>query len=445
MKASLERISTRTFLCGVMLVAACLYFFHLRESLVFIADVARDTTRALELWKYKEITLIGPPASFGQSGTQQIFFGSLSLYLGAAGLVMGGLDPVAASYISGALFVAAIPALFIFLRLLIKDELASKLGVLVYAISPLTVTHARFFWNANFLIPFAIFFAYCASKKNYLLAGLIAGLMINFHYVTIVYGMGYIVYLLGKRNYRSAVAVCLGIVIASLPLLVFELRNEFYLTHAVLFNSTHGAGSLVQLIKGLFQSVLLIPLTFVGIVPAEISYPTFFSLTPSEFSYNARYLFPVYPLVIAGIVYAFMRMRKLSFIFGVIFFMLATSVRTVMHTPTSREYISLNTIEKIASAIIKDQPQAPYNITENIIGDARAISYRYFLLRDAAVQPESIEHYTNLDTLYVVSPSASKVYKEKRWEFTATPKLKLKHDTTIDTMHLFTYKKASKE
>lgn len=439
MKASLEHIPLRWFLILVMLCGIVLYAYRLSETTVFIADIARDATRSLELWRNKELTLIGPPASFGQRGTRELYFGSFSLYLGMLGLLLGGFNPIAATMLGIILLLCSVPCMYLFLKGVSQDEYFSRLGTLFYVLSPLTVSHARFFWNANFLIPFSVFLGLAIVRKRFLFAGLLLGVMINFHYACVLYGGGYLLYLLLKRRYKEGGLLLAGTLLASVPLIVFELRNEFYLTHALLFNLQKGSGSVLGLMGGLITSLIKVSFTFVGMLPAEISYPTLLPVELSRYSYAARYLFPIYPLLVWVLTRGLMlsKLRRIHLL--VLLLMGLTSVGIVMRTPLEKEYIPLTTIEKVSAAIVQDSPQAPYNITENIIGDARAISFRYFLLRDADVQPEGIESYQNLQTLYAVSPSKEKIYAEKRWEFTATPDLMLKKDQKIDSVHVYTF------
>jgi hypothetical protein len=419
-----------------------LYTYNLHGTTVFIADVARDTLRALEILKNRELTLIGPPASFGQYGTRNIFFGSLTLYAGAMGLAVGGLDPVATNLVSIALFLVAIPCVYMLFKELRFSEKEAAFGAILFAVSPLTVTHARFFWNANFLIPLSVFFWLAVMKRKPLIAGLLMGCMINVHYVSLYLLLGYAGWAMYMRRQREVVLFLLGTAITTLPLLTFELRNEWYLTQAVLFNLQHGAGG-----RGLTQVVIAamkLPLTFFGLVPAEITFP---SLLPAQLGgHSVRYFFPIYPLLIVGVLWVVRRLKLASIMPAVLIVVTMISLKVLWYTPVSSgAYVPLRTIERTAQIIVADNPEAPYNISENIIGDARGISFRYFLLRDARVQPESVEKYDDLQALYVISPSEDKIYKENRWEFQATKNLKLVREVPVDSVNVYVFRQASSE
>ncbi|PIV09537.1 hypothetical protein COS31_05155 [Candidatus Roizmanbacteria bacterium CG02_land_8_20_14_3_00_36_15] len=63
----------------------------------------------------------------------------------------------------------------------------------------------------------------------------------------------------------------------------------------------------------------------------------------------------------------------------------------------------------------------------------RALYLRFFLEKDHQIPKSNSElEYNNLKTLYIFSPNLNIVYKESRWEFTATENLKLAKTFFID-------------
>jgi hypothetical protein len=99
----------------------------------------------------------------------------------------------------------------------------------------------------------------------------------------------------------------------------------------------------------------------------------------------------------------------------------------------------VQTVEEISKAIVADSPTGKYNVTENILGDARSLSFRYFLMRDAKVKPQSVEVYDRIDTLYVVTPSLDKTYKEDRWEFVASGPKKISWEKDFGDLKLYKF------
>lgn len=421
-----------------------LYTYNIHETTVFIADVARDTLRSLEIWKHKELTLIGPPASFGQSGTRNIFFGSMSLYAGAFGLVIGRFDPVAANIFPILLFLVSIPFAYAFFKEIFKSDCFGRAGAVLFALSPLTLTHARFFWNANFLIPLSVFFWWALVKRKPIIGGLIAGVMINAHYVSVYLVIGYVIWALVKKRHHDFGWFVFGVLISSSPLFIFEMRNDFYLTHAIMFNLQHGVGGgSLAAIGGLIKSILLAPFVFMGLFSGEIAFPHLFPFVDRFAGATIRYLFPVYVWIIWIVLRVIHSENRRIGTYMIGAFMLVISIQTLTGAPAENQaYIPLSTIEKATQKIVQDNPQKPYNISENIIGDARGMSFRYFLLRDAQVQPENPETYGGLDALYVISPDKNKIYKEKRWEFTATPELVFEKEIPVNEVSVFVFKRS---
>jgi len=480
----------------VVVLGFIAYSFHLEKNLLFAHDTARDTLHALELFRERKLTLIGPPASFGQYGTREIYFGSLSFYIGMIGLIIAKFNPAGAIYPNTFLFTLSIPIFYLLIiNLLKKRKEQVFLALILYVLSPITVFHARFFWNPNLIIPFSVFFWWLVLNKpfkkylklNFFVAGLITAIMFNLHYFSILPIFLYGVYLLYKRKFSATIFLSLGYGLFSLPLFIFELRHQFYLTKAFLFNIAHISSSgpisagLIPLFGKIFDPFYAI----LGLKYAEVHFPILlkgylflavsllvgfllvlaflkninsksrvflllilimdiFALKLSPLKgIHLRYLFSIYPLLIWFIAVSLPKnLTKYLVLIPVVY----SSFLIITTTPTINDpyftYISVNKLKKIATAINQDMNKynyASYNISENISGDARAIALRYFLVKDAQKQPNNKLTYKNLSALYIISPSLKKIYKENRWEFYATPNLELTKTVNFGRIKLFKF------
>ncbi|MCX6704813.1 MAG: hypothetical protein NT162_00535, partial [Candidatus Woesebacteria bacterium] len=105
------------------------------------------------------------------------------------------------------------------------------------------------------------------------------------------------------------------------------------------------------------------------------------------------------------------------------------------------DYYPLRVVENISKAIVLDNPTGKYNITENILGDARSLSFRYYLMRDAKIKPQPVEIYDRIETLYVVTPSLDKTYKESRWEFNSSGPKKIAWEKDFEGLKLYKFVK----
>lgn len=479
------------FLIFLTLAALLLYIINLKGSLGFFDDTARDTLRALEILKNRELTLIGPPLSIGLFGIREIYFGSVSLYIAAFGLLIGKMDVTGAIYPTIFFFTISIYFFHRLVNYLTGSKKIKIISTILYALSPSTVTFGRFFWNPNLIIPFSVFFwlfilkNYSSEKSKlagFIAAGVIGGVMVNFHYVSLILILFCLFYYLFKKQIPLFVSLFIGFAIGSFPLILFELKHKFYLTQAFIYNFAHkgpveeGGNKLMHFFSGI--------LVVLGLKPSEISHPTInlplslsytvivilifliiksfrliqndkrilivsllvlnlVAVYMSKGIYNIHYLFPVYPLLIWYTGTLVSEIHKIIFIPLMLVMLYATlSIPYDIHT-IKKDYLSLPKIEEISTYIVHNNPDSPYNLTENITGGAQAIPFRFILERDAKVPINNKESYIGLKTLYVVTADINKTYRENRYEFYATQNKTL--TKTVDFGEVKLYKFEARE
>lgn len=465
----LKKIKINYFILVLSLAAFFFYTFNLKESLAFFNDTARDTVKMLELIQEKKFTLIGPPLSLGQFGTREAYFGSLAYYIGIAGLILAKLEATGAIYPNIFFFTISIYFFNQLIVYLTKSKKTQTIATVLYALSPATTTFSRMFWNPNLIIPGSVFFWWLMLKKhqspknricNFFLAGLLGGLMINFHYAAVIPLLLIFLYLIWKKKLDLLAALFFGCFIASLPLIFFELRHQFYLTNALFFNLKHGfikASS--PLIFHFFDFLFII----FGFLSTEMQHP-FFSIKSIVFYpalavclgfliiktipeikekkmflilillmnliamkvsgdiFNIHYLFSIYPLIIWFGSELLTRLKINALIYAVFGIAIYSSILIMGDSYNiKKDYLSISKIEAVSSYIAHDNPASPYNITENITSGAQGIPFRYVINRDAKVKMNNKESYIGLRTLYVVTADINKTYRENRYEFYATP------------------------
>lgn len=473
------------------LIVLFFYTYKLKDNLLFSHDTARDTARVLEIWQKKELTLIGPPVSFGQYGVRRVFFGSLALYVGVFGLTISRLNVIGPILPNIFFVLLSIPFFYLLSKQLGLSKRLSVITTAIYALSPVTVTYVRFFWNPNLIIPFSVFFWFLILRKysnikqqfvGFFLAGIIGGLIINLHYYSLFPLIIYLFFLLYRKKFRISLFLISGLIVGSLPLIFFELKHNFYLTSSLIFNLRNNPVSPVTSVFhiGNFFNAFW---TIIGLKQTEIihrvvnvNFPFFFEIISIFLTYlilvtlkkiylnkkilvfiifaviiftikltgglvfQIHYLFPIYPLLIWYIGVLLSQIKK-PFFYVILFipifisdFFIITEVQNM-----KRDYLSVTKIEAITKTILRENPVAPYNISENIGGGAQAIPFRFFLNRDMKVKPNNIESYLGLRTLYVVSPSLDITLKENRFEFYATPNLVLTKTIDFGEVKLFKF------
>lgn len=458
----IEALKKTWWVMGLVLFLA---FFRIDKTYLLIEDTARDSVRMIEIWRKKELTLVGPPASLGQRSEREFYLGSLSYYLGIAGLVITNFQVWGAVVMQVLIFVSSIPVFYLLLRDVFKIKNVLW-GTLIYAVSPLAITHMRFYWNPNAIFGLATWFWYLIVNKKYLWAGVLAGFISNLHYMAV---LPLLICDLMSMNFW------IGLFFGTAPTWIFELRNEFFLSKTFWFNLTHRVGGNMDwkwFLEGLdrFWSAV------VGIRPMEIGYETWFAgnwikilglmililviwvgiklkgrqrylfgLTIvsagavgfiSNGEYYGRYLLGLYPIFVWLLIFGLEKIGKMGFV-AVLILILMTNWKILWARPTS--YVSIETLEKASQLIKEDNPKGKYNLSENIYGDAQARGLRYFVWKNVERKPENEISYGWLSTLYVLSPSLEKIKKDNRYEFYAPNLTKLSWEKGLGEVKLFKF------
>ena len=228
------------FLIAIFITIRTVNFsFHLN----FSSDQASSSSRALELFRNREITLIGPPTSINIDG-RQIFYGSATYYFQLLFLILGNFDPVVSSYLF-MLFssIMIIPLYFGMEK--ITNRNTALLTVVIYSLFPFYINYTRFLWNPNYqfsLLPILIFLtgvqttAKGGRKLNTLLLGFWTGLLVLFHYQFLIIMMFLLIYLIIKHiPWRRIAILVTGIILGLSPLIIFEIRNNFYNIRTIIY------------------------------------------------------------------------------------------------------------------------------------------------------------------------------------------------------------------
>src|SRR3990167_8678477 len=172
---------------------------NFKEHLNFSFDQAWSSTRVLEIWKNKEITLVGPGSSLIANG-KQILQGSINYYFQLIFLLIGRFDPILSSYFLMFLNGLMLIPLYFGVKLLSERKTAIFI-LLIYTLLPYFIDFTRFFFGPVYqlsLLPLLVLLMgfYKKLKKNIYLffVFVMAGILLQFHY----------------------------------PMIVFEVKNQFY-------------------------------------------------------------------------------------------------------------------------------------------------------------------------------------------------------------------------
>lgn len=482
-------IKENIVLIVIILAASFFYIFRLHQTFVMATDTARDLVRVLQIWQNKEITMIGPPVNTISDNPIHVFFGSFYYYFGLIGLIIFKFDPVGSVFLNILLTIISIPFFYLLSKELLKRNNLALLATVIYSLSPVTVASARSYWNPNLIVPLSVFtwfcFLYKRSYLKYFLAGILTGIIFNLHYVDFFPIGLYIFFLLFRKDKKYLLLTIFGFVLAMSPFIAFELKNHFFLIKAFFLNSggfstfkdrvlnpflsidaflyIFGFGPMELYLPGQF----IIPVNYRILIDSAIGILFIYFMAKGQKIFNKeltgviflglfiawylqkldviymRYILSVYPLLIISAVALLAYLSTFSILILIIP-MLILSIKIITHKldPNIREdYYPLNMVEVISKTIVADNPTGKYNITENILGDAQSLAFRYYLLRDAPVKPQPVEIYDRINTLYVITPSLDKTYKDNRWEFSASGPKKIAWEKDFGELKLFKFVK----
>ena len=451
----------------LIIIASFYYTFRLNHTFVLAGDTARDLMDVMNIWQNKIITVVGEPANTITNNPIQVLFPSLYLYIGLIGLLLTGFNPAGSVLPNIALTLASIPFFYKLSKKYIQNTQTAFISTFTYSISPITVALARSYWEPNIILPLSVFVWYsflCSkSKYKYIIAGFLSGIVFDIHYMNIISVLPIFIYFLFKKKYKQLLSSILGLIIAVSPIILFELKNSFFITKAFL-GSVGGFSTFSNRSINPFLSMDIFLYIF-GLGPYQyyipqlinIGYPTrivvdsvigivfIYTLIKSkdykdgifipllaglivawyfEQSHTValRYVLSVFPLFVIG---ATKIISKIStrFIYLLLIPPVILSTKTITHTlnpQNTDDYYPIAKVEEISEYIISDNPKGKYNVTENILGDARSLAFRFYLTKGTETKPQSVINYAQLDSLYVITPSLDKTYKDNRWEFVAS-------------------------
>jgi len=216
---------------------------HFVDFLNWSQDQAESGMAALDIWRNKKLTLIGPQISATYNG-RLLFQGPVTYYLFLLFLLFGGWNPVKASYFF--MLFAGILIFFLFYGIKkITNKKVAYVTVLIYSFLPYYINYTRFLWNSTFQLTFSILFIYFYSfyKKNkklkyFFISSFFLGLLFQFHYQFILVILSFIIYFLffKKISVKEWFIFIFGVILGFSPLIIFELKHQFYNTKtAILF------------------------------------------------------------------------------------------------------------------------------------------------------------------------------------------------------------------
>ncbi len=361
---------------------------HFASYINFSHDQGLFSSRAIEIYRNKSLTLIGPSISYIFQG-REIFQGGVIYYVFLLFLWLGNFEPLMASYFFMLFSAVMLIPLFYGVKLLMNKN-AAWLVCIIYTFLPFYINYSRFLWNPNFqfsLLPILILFMGLFKKYNkvYLfgLMSIFLGILLQFHYqfIVIIIGIAIYYFVLKQTKLSFLPVYTIGLMIGLSPLILFELRNNFYNLQTIYFFLSHGQYFLNS--GGSMQSHYFLSISFFVLL-------FFVSVVQKYFSEIKLIVLTVILLSISVFIYG----RKPLNAFGM---------------SDNWNYIS----EESAFRLIKAQKISNFNVA-NTIYDTKASVQKYLLRRDAVIINE--EDYYNNKYLFVISTNKDTFTGKRAYE-----------------------------
>jgi 4-amino-4-deoxy-L-arabinose transferase-like glycosyltransferase len=270
----------------------------------------------------------------------------------------------------------------------------------IFAACPYFVFFSRIIWNTALvpLVSVLFFTSLYQIKENKLavwwfLAGLFLGLGLNFSHSTLIWFpvLGFFAFWQFKNKILKAKhlgMILAGFILGELPVLIFELRHQFYNTKTFIFFIKYG------ILEGKTKG----PVTDYHFIFAL--FPIFFLLWGKAIQLIEKKL----------------NFTKAFFLSIILILSLAMTINWYQEWGTGMpKGWSLSKEEKVAKIICSDIGNQNFEIAETIDGDTRAYDLRFFL-SFFGCPPLGVEDYQQADNLFLVTTQKRLPEKETVWE-----------------------------
>ena len=395
----------------IFIVGLILFFFFLRlykieERVNFSMDQGIFLLKSWDLWQNKEITLIGPTASPLVHG-HQFFQGPLIYYSMILVMLISGWNIVLASYFLVFLNFIAL----IFLYLSTKKIFNKKIAIttsLLFTFLPTSINFSNFLWNPNFLLilmPIFIFLgskAFFSKKYWYLIWGILGGICLQFHFqVVLILFFTFLFLILKKIEFKKFLLFVGGAIIGYSPLLIFDLRNNFYNVRTMLEWLRFGGDE-------------------------KMAFPLYYFLS-------------FVPFLCMGLAWLIGKIKNKMIIVlllsGLVLysFYIKINQKEALGMPNGWNYVWQ---QKVVDKILEKGCPKNFNIASTISGDTRSYDLR-FLMTAKSCRPMNVEEYPKAEKLFLVAPDNRPPEKETVWEVSSLGKFKINQKIEITPKIIF--------
>lgn len=380
----------------VLILAAAVRFYNFSDRVTFWSEQARSLVVSADYIHHKP-SLLGQPYFIREDSNSHILYGgALFNYSLVPLLLMTNYDPIIITVFFTFLNILTGLVLYLVAKKIMSLSIAT-ISASLFLFNDFMIYHSLFIWAYNALPLVGILILYYSVKyirKNssldIFIVGLLSGIGISlqFLFIPIALLIFVINFVKSKKKTFALLLFGLGMIPANLPMLIFDLRHNFYN------------------INTLFQYFL----------------DTLGGKSNASFSYY--YLLPFWPLFAIILAYLIVKIIKwdrlvASFIITIYLYLNLTSQRVSFTKPTGMpDGINTYDIDK-ASRIITENVDGEFNVAEVLDFDKRAYVLRYFTEFKYGKKPLGETKYKDIKELHVLSQKDYNFEASDVWEIYA--------------------------
>ncbi len=394
----------------IILLIGCFFFLRLykiEERVNFSMDQGISLLRSLEIYQNKELTLLGPTASPVVNG-HQFFHGPLGYYSLVALMVISKWNLIVSSYYLVFFNFLAL----IFLYLAAKKIFNKKIAIITslsFVFLPISINFSNFLWNPNFLLILTPVFIFLGSKsinnKNnwcFLIWGILGGICLQYHFqFALILFLTLLFLIFKKQIWKNIFLFIVGMMMGYSPLLIFDLRNNFYNVKTIWEWIRYGNDQ-----------------NFGAQIYYFLSFVPFFCLGLAWIIGKLKNKLILILLLISLISYSFYVKISQNKAFGM---------------PDGWNYPLQ---KQVVKKILENGCPKDFNVASTISGDTRAYDLR-FLLKIKNCEPMGVEEYPKAEKLFLVASINRPPEKEKVWEVSSFGEFKINRQENVTPNIIF--------
>jgi len=238
----LRFLRSNWLLLTILALALLVRLYRLPATLTFLEDEGRDLLVIKRMFDTGKPMLLGP-----QTSTGNMYLGPAYYYIIAPALLLSGMSPLGPAILIAISGVVTVYLLYYLGKRWFTPRTGYLAGLL-YALMPLPVAFTRNSWNPNLAPLVSLLTAFFvvriikhegSNKHNFLALGVLLALLIQLHYMTLLFvvAVALVLAVFWRDKVRILVSGLMLALVAGLltfsPFIVFELRNNFVNTRAI--------------------------------------------------------------------------------------------------------------------------------------------------------------------------------------------------------------------